>query len=409
MEQIFKPFVINSNICTLDSDIATYETFMDAIAGNTGNSYITWALLKELGCTVNSIEGHHIKNVYSYNFANSENDLNTINRDCSHVILVLQDQIRIEESYSYRLPFKDLKTFISKIKKPLLVAGLGANSFNGFDPIFHTKLDAELIDFLKFLSSACVSIGVRGEFTHDVLKKLGINNSIIIGCPSYYERGGGRKIVKPIYSDDLRIGTSIGVKVYGKGYVYLQDKLEENLIKQICYAQHGNFDLKELRLLAGGKYRIFSSVSDWQKDLKNKVDFYIGTRVHGSMVAMNCGIPTVVMNGDSRSREMCEYMNIPHHPELYGCGDIEKIMAICDYEKMNTEYDRKLEKFIAFLKSNDFYYNPLNEQTDNVHLSFNESYHISQSEMIQASIKYLKETSRLMANALYSKFKNLIL
>ena len=44
----FKQFFINSNICLENDDISTYEKFMTAIAGNTGNSYITYALIKEL-------------------------------------------------------------------------------------------------------------------------------------------------------------------------------------------------------------------------------------------------------------------------------------------------------------------------------------------------------------------------
>lgn len=408
MEKFFKPFVINSNICTQESDVLTYDSFMDAVACNTGNSYITWSLLKELGCTVRSIEGYHIKNVYSYDYAKADNDLALANNECSHVILVLQDQIRISESYNYRLPFSDLKSFISKIKKPILIAGLGANSFNGYDRDFYTKLDAELVDFLMFLSANCVEIGVRGEFTQDVLNKLGIKNTCVIGCPSYYERGMGREIIKPQYNKSLRIGTSIGVKVYGRGHVYLQDKQEERIIKMICFGEKSRYNLKELRLLKAGKYRIFSSIRDWQRDLKNNVDFYIGGRVHGSMVAMNCNIPTVVMNGDSRSREMCEYMNIPYHPELYGCGNVEKILSVCDYDKMNTEYNSKLVKFISFLKRNGFEYNPLAEQNDDVHIAIEPQYRATISENIEAYLSAFGEMPKKTVHAVCSKIRKLI-
>ena len=43
-----KPFFINSNICLKQDDISSFEKFMTSIAGNTGNSYITYALIKEL-------------------------------------------------------------------------------------------------------------------------------------------------------------------------------------------------------------------------------------------------------------------------------------------------------------------------------------------------------------------------
>jgi hypothetical protein len=39
---------------------------------------------------------------------------------------------------------------------------------------------------LKIFAERCVEIGVRGEFTVDVLARMGIKNVAITGCPSYY-------------------------------------------------------------------------------------------------------------------------------------------------------------------------------------------------------------------------------
>jgi hypothetical protein len=335
---------------------------MDAIAGNSGNSYITWSLLKEIGCNIGSIEGHEIKNLYTYNFSKASKDIDIINNECTNVILVLQDQIRVRESYGLRLPFKQLQQFILQIKKPILVAGLGANSFNGYDSCFHKKLDDELIEFLRFLSEHCVSIGLRGYFTQEVLHNLGIDNTCVIGCPSYYETGRGRTLIKPNYSKKLRVGTSTGVGLFGKGPVYLQDKQEERIIKAMCF--EGNLPQKfdQLKLLSNNSYRFFASISQWKEDIRNGMDFYVGARVHGSMVAINSGVPTVVVNSDSRSKEMCEYMNIPYHPELVGCMDVRKILDVCDYEKMNAKYNEKLDLYIEFLTSNGIKYNPIEHE-----------------------------------------------
>ncbi len=43
------PFFINSNIVTSEKEVCSYDEFMDAVAGNTGNSYITYSLIKEHG------------------------------------------------------------------------------------------------------------------------------------------------------------------------------------------------------------------------------------------------------------------------------------------------------------------------------------------------------------------------
>ena len=116
MENKIIPFVINSNICTSKRDTLSYDTLMETIAGNSGNSYITWSLLKEIGCDIESIRGHEIKSLYTYDFSKAGRDIEIINNECTNVILVLQDQIRIKESYGLRLPFKQLKQFIIQIK-----------------------------------------------------------------------------------------------------------------------------------------------------------------------------------------------------------------------------------------------------------------------------------------------------
>ena len=354
MKKQIVPFVINSNLCMSTKDIADYSSFMTVISGNTGNSYITWALLKETGCTIESIKGHHIDSLYSYDFANQKHHLEIIETECTHVFLVLQDQIRIQQSYNYQLPYREWISFLSKIKKPILAVGLGANSLEGFVPQFHKKLNPELICFLQFLSQKCRSIGIRGHYTEEILWNLGIKSVSVIGCPSYYETGRNRIINKPISYKDIKLGISSGTNLSKCcSGIYLQDmqNCESRIIKAMFFGERIMLSRKELRDIKKGKYRFFSSINNWKKDVA-QMDFYAGLRVHGSMVALNSGVPTVVMNSDSRAREMCEYMNIPYHPELRYCKDIEKIIEICNYDKMNKEYNQKFDKFLSFLSEN---------------------------------------------------------
>lgn len=105
----FNPFFINSNICLKQSDISDFDHFMQTIAGNTGNSYITYALMKELGA--DSCRIKHIPSVYTHHFKEEDVDLT---KDASHIFLILQDQIRIAESYGLQLPYKEIENLIEK-------------------------------------------------------------------------------------------------------------------------------------------------------------------------------------------------------------------------------------------------------------------------------------------------------
>lgn len=377
----FRPYVINSNICTADEDVSSYSVFMDSVACNIGNSYITWSLLKELGCSLDRLKGYDIKNIYTYDFSRMSEDVHIINNECTHVILVLQDQIRIAESYGYILPFKQLKEMISKIKKPILVAGLGANSLAGYVPDFHKLLDKELIDFLKFLSDRCVNIGIRGFYTAEVLHAIGIDNVTVIGCPSYYETGFDRVITKRDYSKYLHFATSsvnYGLETKSSA-IFLQDCQvhEADVIKLIAFNEKVQFPKEiadEITLrVSHRKYKCYSSINEWKNELK-KYDLFIGTRVHGAMVALNSGLPVVVMNIDSRAREMCEYLNIPYLPDFIDTSDVKGIIENSDYEKMNNEYNAKLNTFISFIEANGFRYKPLDAQVGEQDLAlYNES------------------------------------
>ena len=69
------------------------------------------------------------------------------------------------------------------------------------------------------------------------------------------------------------------------------------------------------------------------------------------------------MCGDSRAREICEYLNFPYHPELSDCVDFSKIYSSCDYSKLNLDYNSRLNDYIQFQKKNKVNYNPLKIHT----------------------------------------------
>ena len=368
---MFKPFVINSNIVTSQADVQTFEAFMNAIACNTGNSYITYSLLKELGVPLNELKGHEIKNVYTYNFEHdAPKDIDVINNECTHILLMLQDQIRIHESYGYRLPFQQLTNFLTQTKCPVIVAGLGANSFDGYRPDFHMLLDEEQVAFWRYLSTRCTVIGLRGSFTEEVLHNIEVDNTEVIGCPTYYERGVIRKIEKRKWYNNMRLACSSGFSTkLTNAIIYLQDMQEEERIRQIAYHSNGIVNPDLYDDIINKRFRIFSSMSSWRNDLADK-DFFWGYRMHGAMVALNSEVPVAVLNGDSRSREMCEFMNIPYHPNfpINSMEDVEQLYQLCDYSRMNAEYPSKLSRYEAFLNKNGLKYAPIQDSIHDIDL-----------------------------------------
>lgn len=348
----FKPFFINSNICLESRDISSFDTFMNAIAGNTGNAYITYALIKELCGGLKKI--NHIQNIYTYDFNNADKDIDTINNECSHCFLILQDQIRISESYGLQLPYENIINFIKRINKPIIIAGLGANSFNGFQSDFHKQLKPELIDFLKFLSDNCKQIGIRGHFTEEVLHNIGIKNVNVIGCPSFFEMGRDRIINKKSKINTESILLSSGFPLLMENnHLIMQDFCEGKFIKATGFNDfRDGFCDFEINKMMKKQYHVFSNISDWQKFI-SQFNFTIGYRLHGSICSLNVGVPAMCCNGDSRATEMCNYLKIPHNPNITQDTDIIKLYEELDYSELNNIYPQRYDNFEKFLNNND--------------------------------------------------------
>ena len=292
----YNPFFINSNLCTKKEDLMSFSSFINSFLENTGNSYITYSLIKTCFGGLKHI--NHIPNIYTYDFNKQDKDIDYINNNCSHVFLILQDQIRITESYGMQLPYNEIKNFISKLNKPVIIAGLGANSFNGFDNEFHKKLSPELINFLKFLSDHCLNIGLRGHYTEEILHNIGIDNTTVIGCPSYFEMSSERKLIKKTLRNKNKILLSsyLPIKDLENNYQMLQDIHEKNYIETIAFSKiPKDLSIEEINFLLRKKYRIYSNIEKWKNFVK-KFDFTIGYRLHGSILSINSGVLAVCGN-----------------------------------------------------------------------------------------------------------------
>lgn len=351
--QKIQPFFINSNICLHDEDIKNFDTFMTSVAGNIGNSYITYSLIKELLGEIKEI--YHIQNIYRYDFSQQEQDIDLINNRCTHVFLILQDQIRISESYGFQLPYENIMNFIRKLNKPIVIAGLGANSFNGYDKDFHKKLNPELIKFLKFLSNNSNKIGIRGYFTEEILSNLNIKNTTVIGCPSYYEMGKDRIIRKNvnIQKPKILLSSFFCNEFLTNNYQVMQDLQEKKIIKAIAFNDfEEDIELDDFKKMKQKQFKIFSDIQSWKNFVSN-FDFTIGYRLHGSILSINAGVPAVCCNGDSRAREMCEFLKIPYNPSIGVKDDVIKILEEIDCDKINNHYLFLYQNFKNFLKNNN--------------------------------------------------------
>jgi len=244
---------------------------------------------------------------------------------------------------------------------------------------------------LNVLSHQSNKIGVRGDFTAEVLSKLGINNVEVLGCPSIYMSGGAPSLRKINLESNLRLG--IGPTRYmlkssdllerndkqrqlyqfairQASSIYYQseqfeidvlskDSIDNQQLEQASayYGIYGKNELEGL-ILEKGKYH--TSVDGWLADVR-KDDVYIGTRIHGAIAATLAGTMPILITHDNRTRELAEFMGVPNIPisdfNLEMLYDINSIVKSLDYDNFLNRSRLNLSKIIKFYNDNSLEHN----------------------------------------------------
>ena len=99
------------------------------------------------------------------------------------------------------------------------------------------------------------------------------------------------------------------------------------------------------------KSLVFSSVPEWLF-FARRFDLCFGMRMHGSMVALQAGVPTVIVYHDLRTRELAERMKIPKISIADFCAlkqsEICEHMHILFFDQVDAYFSRRQELASVF-------------------------------------------------------------
>ena len=230
-----------------------------------------------------------------------------------------------------------------------------------FDSDF--KLNHSVKNVLAAIQERAV-MGVRGEYTAEVLNKHGIRNIEIIGCPSlYYEDNPNFKISKK--TDTIR-----RVSVNFRTFYGLLSKEEKHFLTYCANRRYDFIEQTEYEFepenaadiryyhyvskWINSKKKIFFDANEWKKFLMN-FQFSMGLRFHGNVVALWNQIPSLFFVIDSRTEELARYFDLPFI-KMQNFDDekpIEYYYELADYETFNKTYRTKYLKYQEFLRKNN--------------------------------------------------------
>jgi hypothetical protein len=338
---------------SVDSHASLEDRFASAVA-NTGNYFFEEALADHL---------EDARTVYS--FDDLPDKYGTLVLSMSNFIS----------------PATDLGWFAEQIEAKsvdrIVMVGAGAQAYEYSDRVALTEGTQR---FVRLLSEKGTTIGVRGYFTAEVLAGYGIKNVDIIGCPTAY--WAGRKPIRPAPAKLERLAVHCTPEGYFRDKVgalfkhaiehdasyviqsekwmiplineaFANGKAEHNSEGKVGYYSHGFVSPDDVIGWLKRKALVFFGMTEWISAMES-FDFVYGARFHGNMAAIQAGTPALNMPFDTRTRELCEYLNLPHLPfeQFDGSLTPEQLFDLTDFSVFEQTYSDRMSVYKNFLESN---------------------------------------------------------
>ena len=279
-------------------------------------------------------------------------------------------------------PYTDLGEVADQIEKKkverVVMIGAGAQADDFSEKISLTRGTRR---FLEILSERSASIGVRGVYTAEVLNQLRIRNVDIIGCPSVFYHGDPAFAVKSgahtdanlrsvfhctptgFYRDNIARLISFGiancesyVAQSERDFFGLHSESEQDQAATeffFNYYNDGSIEPEQASEWFRRNVRWFFNLQSWLEYMKT-VDFAFGARFHGNMAAILMGVPALNMVFDTRTRELCEYLNLPymHLSDFRADMKLGDLYRAADFSLFNRTYPVKYRAYRDFLVKN---------------------------------------------------------
>lgn len=340
-----------------------WRTFQKNYSGccpNFGNKLWYQGLISEISSEDNFID-----------FYDKEMSIDMINSSFDFMLAPMANVFSVDFIFG----IESFIEFINKLRIPVFVisCGASANSYDDLDELINSIGNISK-KFIKAVYDTGGDLALRGYFTGEFFKRLGFLNPSIVGCPSLFQIGRGLKITnskvekeefKVALNGDLKLAYHF-LKKYD-GLFYDQDIMFRYLYDPTLFSKDDNCLKNALKidrafpdlgtffadLLSDDRIRLIADMWDWQYSLINEgCVFSFGTRIHGNIMSLLSQIPCVIINVDTRVKEMAEFYNIPNIDISHISNkkiDLFELYTKTDYTSFNSTYNQKYDEFEKYL------------------------------------------------------------
>ncbi|MGW6295628.1 polysaccharide pyruvyl transferase family protein [Streptomyces sp. NPDC055058] len=277
---------------------------------------------------------------------------------------------------SFEASLQRLTRLIGKLRIPVVVLGVGAQSGVNYDAARLKAMEPTVRAFCSAVLDHSASIGVRGEFTEQYLNDMGFRDVEVIGCPSMFLHGDKLTVEKKAatLTPDSRIAVNGSHTAMRSGGLHRIVGLAHERYPHLRYIGQNLTDAKQLHwrdvnspagriklmpthpehpMYREDKVRVYIDPQTWFDDLRD-FDYSFGSRIHGNIAALLAGTPATVLAFDSRTLELCRYFEIPHQQLDQTAPDTDpaELYEKADFGPLTRNHRERFDRFTAFLDKN---------------------------------------------------------
>lgn len=228
-------------------------------------------------------------------------------------------------------------TVIEKFDCPVVAFGLGIQAPHDTTSVC---LGPNTLRLAQCLSSKYHSLSVRDDVTHLTLRDHGIDNSVVTGCPSNFITAN---LGQALYQDHVSrfslvswidaqcafnevagshpdagkiLFNMLSILERGGGKYFLQTPaLMSMLLDRVdelphIYKNCSPYDPVITSKILHDKSLFYLSVDEWLGSCL-RFSFFLGMRIHGAMVSLQAGVPSLLIAHDLRTAGLAKTMSIP--------------------------------------------------------------------------------------------------
>lgn len=252
------------------------------------------------------------------------------------------------------------------IKVPIIPFGLGWFSEYPNQEWNEFKYSNSSYLMIDRIHNSIPLTSTRDYYTEWILNKHGFNNTLMTGCPAWYEVDYINKQFGPV--NDIRkvVVTTAQNNVFHKQNMKLLKRVHEMFpkAKKYCVFHRGilsdhetsideEYDLMKVKESAEYyNYEVVDASYDVEKiEFYKECDIHFGYRVHAHIYFLSIRKPSFLLQEDGRGRGFSKSINLSTDVQAYNHDSLDELMSVVE-----SELERNFSSFLGLEKVFQSYY-----------------------------------------------------